>query len=205
MSHNLRLGNQLGQFIENFDNQIQIDVLSSDSSSSSSLLSSTDISDSSVNNNLPPPQIQVMVFNLHSFNGKINPSNADRQKLFLKATDERKDEKRMKIDQINVKLIMTVFESDARKFGWGSLVNILPFDALGGVHSILCNFTEVQVDKVKKQARITWGDTTVNFDEDLPKNLVCEAIDPANGANRSKILSSRLRRNDCQAHRIFSR
>ena len=150
MSHNLRPRNQLGQFIENFDNQIRIGVPFSDSSSSSSLLSSTDTSDSSVNNNLPPPPIQVMAFNLNPFNGNINPSNADGQKLFLKATEERKDKKKMKIDQSNVKLIMTVFESDARKFGWGSLVNILPFDALGGVHSILCNFTEVQLEKVKK-------------------------------------------------------
>ena len=59
----------------------------------------------------------------------------------------------MKIDQSNVKLIMNAFESDARKFGWGSLVNIIPFDALGGTHSILLNFTEVYLDEVKRQAR----------------------------------------------------
>ena len=88
----------------------------------------------------------------------------------------------MKIDQSNVELIMTFFESDARKFGWGSLVNIVSFDALEGAHSILRNFTEVQLDEVKRKTRITWGDPTADFDDDLPANLVCEAIDPAANA-----------------------
>ena len=177
MSHNLRPRNQAGQFIINFDNQIRFDAPSSDSSSSSSLVSSTDTSDSSTNNN--PPPIQVMAFHLNPFNGDINPSNADGQKLFLKATEERKDDKQMKIDQSNVKLIMTAFESDARKFGWGSLVNLIPFDAIGGTRSILLNFTEVHLDEVMKQARTTWGDTTARFEDDLPANLVCQALDPA--------------------------
>lgn len=58
----------------------------------------------------------------------------------------------MKIDQNNVKLIMTAFESDARKFGCGSLVNTASFNKLGDVHSILHNSTGAQLDEVKKQA-----------------------------------------------------
>ena len=116
MSQNLRPRNQAGQFIENFDNQIRTNAPSSDSSSSSSIVSSTDTSDSSTNNNPPPPPpIQVMAFHLNPFNGDINPLNEDWQKLFLKATEESKDDKRIKIDQSNVKLIMTAFESDACK------------------------------------------------------------------------------------------
>ena len=88
---------------------------------------------------------------------------------------------------------MTSFESDARKFGWGSLINIIPFDALGDTHLILRNFTEVQLDEVKKQARITWGDSTVNFGDDLPTNLVCEEIDPADNTSHLKRFYRRVR------------
>ena len=119
-----------------------------------------------------------MVFDLSRFNGDINPSNVYRQKLFLRAIEERKDDTKLKIDQINVKLIMTTFESEARKFGWGSFVNIILFDDLGGVHSILRNFAEVELDEVKKQESTTWGDTTIGFDQYLPDNIVCEEIDP---------------------------
>ena len=73
MSYNLRPRNQRDQFIENFDNQIRIDVPSSDSSSSSSFISYTDTADSNVDINLPLP-IQVMSFNLNPFDGNINPS-----------------------------------------------------------------------------------------------------------------------------------
>jgi len=68
MSHNLQSRNQVGQFIENFDNQILFDVTSSDSSSNSNLYFS-DRLDLSCNNGFlnPVSPIQIMAFNLNTF------------------------------------------------------------------------------------------------------------------------------------------
>lgn len=68
MSHNLQSRNQVGQFIENFDNQILFDVTSSDSSSNSNLYFS-DRLDLSCDNGFPNPvfPIQIMAFNLNTF------------------------------------------------------------------------------------------------------------------------------------------
>ena len=74
---------------------------------------------------VPPP---IMAYNLNPYNGNINPSQSEGLKLFLKATEERKDDLKIKITQLNVKNIMSVFESDSRKFGWSSLVHIVPID-----------------------------------------------------------------------------
>ena len=45
---------------------------------------------------------------------------------------------------------MSAFESDARKFKWSALVNVIPSDKTGQYNkSILKNFSEVTVNMVK--------------------------------------------------------
>jgi len=77
---------------------------------------------------------------------------------------------------------MDTCDMDARNFGWGSLVNIVPYDAVRRSHSILRNFTEVKLVDVKKQARPTWGDPAIAFGVDLPDDLVTHTVDPASEA-----------------------
>ena len=65
----------------------------------------------------------------------------------------RKEDAKLKFLQSNVKNLMNTFESDARKFGWITLVNAVPFDSTGQHNkSILKNFSEVTVETFKKQA-----------------------------------------------------
>ena len=124
MAYNFRLRNNLGQFIAPED---------SDTNSSQSLNQS--ISDSSIEDhdqeidpiekfkelNLNAVQLNLplrvtMAYNLNPYNGDINPSTNEGLKLFLKVTEEKKDEQKLKISQTSVKNIMSAFESDGRKF-----------------------------------------------------------------------------------------
>ena len=75
---------------------------------------------------------------------------------------------------------MNNFESDARKFGWGTLVNNFPYDIVGGVQSVLRNFPEVKLDDMKNQARVTQGYPVIAFDEDLSADLISTTIDLTN-------------------------
>ena len=108
------------------------------------------------------------LYNLNPYDGNINPSSTDGQKLFLKATQSLDKEKQIKVTQSNVQKIMDIFSADARKFGWAALVDVVPTTATGNPMSILQNFTELTLDHVKKQARETWGDRAANFDDDVP-------------------------------------
>ena len=66
---------------------------------------------------------------------------------------------------------MSVFESDARKFGWSSLVHVVPINATGEATSIIKNYTTVNILQVRKQARSTWGDMAADFNDELPASL----------------------------------
>lgn len=145
----IQLIDNLGRIIENFDDKIRLndpslDSFSSPSSPLSSSLSSSD-RDQNINvnqNNLPV--VIMTTHNLNPFKGKINLSSADRQKMFLKGTDDLKEEKNFKSGQSNVKLIMDTFDMDAQKFGYGSLGNIATRDTAKSSWSILRNFTKVK-------------------------------------------------------------
>ena len=165
MAYNFRLRNNLGQFIA---------LENSDTASSQSLNQS--ISDSSVEDhdqeiqidllgnfeelNLNAAQLNLplsitMACNLNPYNGDINPSTNKGLELFLKATEEKKDDQKLKISQTSVKNIMSTFESDAPKFGWSSLVHVAQINNAGETKSILKDYIYVTLSHVKKQARAT--------------------------------------------------
>ena len=187
MAYNFRLRNNLGQFIalEDFDTDSSTSINSSISNSS---VEDQDNERDPINDfenlnlhavplNFPLPVI--MAFNLNPYNGDINPSTSEGLKLFLKATEEKKEEQKLKISQTNVKNIMSAFESDARKYGWSSLVHIVPINDAAETKSIIKDCTSVTLSQVKKQARATWGDRTAAFNDEVPDNLVITEIDPA--------------------------
>ena len=78
---------------------------------------------------------------------------------------------------------MSVFESDACKFGWNSLVHVVPTNTTNETKSIIKNYTSVTLSRVKKQARAAWGDRTVDFNDDVPDKLEINAIDPGGEEN----------------------
>ena len=51
-----------------------------------------------------PVQPTMSTFNLNQYNGNINPITGDRIELFLKVTEECKEEKRLKISQTSIKI-----------------------------------------------------------------------------------------------------
>ena len=73
----------------------------------------------------------MATYDLSPYNGNVNLSTTDGLKLILKSTEERKEDTKLKVLQINIKNIMSAFESDTRKFGWSTLVNVVPANATG--------------------------------------------------------------------------
>ena len=67
-------------------------------------------------------------FDFNPYNGNINPSTIDSLKLLFKLTEKCKEDPKLKFSQSNVKTLMSAFESEAPKFGWSSLVNVVPFE-----------------------------------------------------------------------------
>ena len=53
---------------------------------------------------------------------------------------------------------MSAFESDARKFGWMSLVHVVRINNANENKSTIKNYTPVNLSQVIIQARATWGD-----------------------------------------------
>ena len=93
----------------------------------------------------------MTTFDLDPYNSNIHSRTNDGLKLFLKSTEECKEDVKLKFSQLNVINLMSAFESDARKFGWSALVNIIPSEGTGQHHkSILNNFSEVTTKMVKQ-------------------------------------------------------
>ena len=94
-------------------------------------------------------------FVMNPYLGNINPGTSDGLKLYLKATEKR--EPQLTVSQENVKYLMPAFEADARNFGWGPLVNVVPVSTTAGdTKSILHNFKEITLEHVKKAAHKRW-------------------------------------------------
>ena len=63
------------------------------------------------------------MFILDPYSSDINPGTGAGQKLFLKATEERTDAKRVDVTQGNAKEFLEMMTDDAKNFSWGSLVH----------------------------------------------------------------------------------
>ena len=122
----------------------------------------------------------MATFDLNPYNGNINLSTNNGLKLFLKSTEECKEDAKLKFLQSNVKNLMSAFESDARKFGWSALVNVVLSNGTGQHNkSILKKFSEITVKMVKKQATTTWGYCAAASGNNLPHIMNITAMDPA--------------------------
>ena len=78
---------------------------------------------------------------------------------------------------------MSTFESDARKFGWSVLVNVVPSKVTEqNKNFILKKILEVPHKQVKNQVRTTWEDCAAAFGNDLPQDMAITVINPAGNA-----------------------
>ena len=130
-----------------------------------------------------PPVVYIMTYNINLYDRNIKLSTTEGLKSFLKSTEERKQDSQLNISRSNVQSIMDAFFSDARKFSWGVLVNVVLTTAGENLKSILANFTEVKLKHVKKQARTTWGDTAADFNDNVTTTLTTATINPVGEEN----------------------
>ena len=116
MQNNLRQRNILGQFVSNQVDQDQ---------NGFTIIPLQ-------NQPLNPLQHQIMAtFDLDPYNYNINLSTNDNLKLFLKSTEEHKEDVKLEFSQTNVKNLTSAFKFDAHKFGWSALINVVPSDGTG--------------------------------------------------------------------------
>ncbi len=78
------------------------------------------------NNQANNNQAPMVMFVLNSFEVDINPATPEVSNIFIKATEEPKDNKRLEVSQANSKEVLVLMNSLASQFGWGFLVNLIP-------------------------------------------------------------------------------
>ena len=115
-------------------------------------------------------------FIINPFHGDINPVTEAGSKLYNKAIEAPED--KLVIQQRNAIDIQSQFESDASKFGWGSLIGNIQINLVPDHRNILVNTREITLEMMQKHARTTWGNLN-NFNDPLPANFMVREIDPA--------------------------
>ena len=95
------------------------------------------------------------VFIMDPYSSNINPGTEAGRKLFLKATEERSDTKKIDVTQANAKEFLELMTDDAKNFSWGVLVHRIT-DEDGEVRSILRDIQKLSFGRVKRQAMKIW-------------------------------------------------
>ncbi len=131
-------------------------------------------------------------FILDPYSSDINPGTESGRKLFLKATEERTDTKRVDVTQGNAKEFLEMMTDDAKNFSWGSLVHRV-VDTDGERRSILRDIRKLTLEAVKKQAMRIWNDSTATRASTLPTDFTTTEIDPAATATDRPIFYERTR------------
>ena len=75
------------------------------------------------NSNISSQSTATTRFILDPYSSDINPGIESDRKLFLKATEERTDAKRVDVTQGNAKDFLELMTDDAKNFSWGTLVH----------------------------------------------------------------------------------
>jgi len=131
-------------------------------------------------------------FILDPYSSDINPGSESGRKLFLKATEERTDAKRVDVTQGNAKEFLELMTDDAKNFSWGALVHMV-LDTDGERRSILRDIRKLSLEGVKIQAMRIWNDSAATYSSTLPTNFTTTAIDPENNVAHQPIFYERSR------------
>lgn len=131
-------------------------------------------------------------FILDPYSSDINPGTEAGRKLFLKATEERTDAKRIDVTQGNAKEFLEMMTDDAKNFSWGSLVHRV-VEKDGQRRSILRDIRKLSLEAVKLQAMRIWNDSTATQASTLPTEFTTTEIDPAADETDRPIFYERTR------------
>ena len=130
--------------------------------------------------NQSAPMTTTTTFISDPFEGKINPGDANGQKLFTLATAERSKDSKITISQDQAVNVMNLFRQDSNSFGWGILTGCIEAED-GKKLSILEDSHLLTLELVKKNAMRTFFSPTFAISDPLPDKLESSAIDPAQG------------------------
>ena len=141
----------------------------------------------------PVHPIMTTSYVTNPFTGDINPGDTSGMKLYLKATDELKE--KLTISQAHARDISTHFETDARNFAWGKIINMIKTSAADTTGtSILTNYRDLKLENVQKQAYQIWGDRTATYATALPATFTVQHLTNIdNDADEKSTFHSRVR------------
>ena len=140
----------------------------------------------------PARSPSTLYFDVDPFQGNINPGTTEGQKLYLKATAPLPTSERIAVVQSKVRQFMDMIETDSNDFAWGQLVNLIPVSPTEH-KSLIYNYNEISLDKVKAQAHRIWGNCQATLATPFPFMRSVQPIDPSNNPVHKEIFFLRVR------------
>uniref|UniRef100_A0A7S2RPI7 Uncharacterized protein n=1 Tax=Eucampia antarctica TaxID=49252 RepID=A0A7S2RPI7_9STRA len=125
------------------------------------------------------PAVAVEEFVLDPFKANLNPGKAEDKRLYLSATKELEEDKRIQLKNETAKYFRVMIEADASKFGWGRLINFIT-NIAGETLSIIKDIRSVKLEDVKNAALKTWNDAKANRATVFPtiENMLVQDLTP---------------------------
>ena len=107
----------------------------------------------------PPnlPTIMTTTYVDDSFLVDINPGTTEGAKLYLKAIAATSEDDKFDISITSAQKFLDLVQNDTQRFGWGSLVRLIPVSATD-TKNMLKDHRSISEDDIRRQAFITWGD-----------------------------------------------
>jgi len=144
------------------------------------------------NNNANVARPEELV--IDPYKSDLNPGKAEDKKLYLSATKELDESKRIQLKNETAKDFRVMVEADASKFGWGRLLNFVT-NAAGTTLSILKDIRSVTLEYVKSSAMKTWKDVTATRASVFPTvaNMTVQDLTPATDVDHKNAFYARVR------------
>jgi len=114
------------------------------------------------------------------YQANIHPVTSEGAKLFLKATQELSDDKKLEIKQEKSQIFIDQVTTDAQNFGWGGLVYGVPYAINNNGSEVKGNllelYSQMDLDVILKQAYKTWGNSQADLSTALPATHSVEVL-----------------------------
>ena len=140
------------------------------------------------------PAVAVEEFVLDPFKANLNPGKAEDKRLYLSASKELEEDKRIQLKNETAKDFRVMIEADASKFGWGRLINFIT-NIAGETLSIIKDIRSVKLEDVKNAALKTWNDATANRATVFPtiENMLVQDLTPTTDNAHKQAFYARVR------------
>ena len=113
------------------------------------------------------------------FHGNINPGTKTGSQLYLKATASIPEEDKFDLNISSAQKFLDLIDQDADAFGWGELVRMIPV-GLNQHRDLLVEHKMLLEEHLKRQAHITWQNSSLAQNAAIPDNYNVSTLDPAN-------------------------